>query len=138
MSILCASLLAALAACGENPPPVRGTPPASAPAVEKPDFTRVVGKWRRPDGGYLLEIRGVAEDGKLQAGYFNPNPIHVSQAWCKRSEDGRLAVFVELRDKGYPGATYHLQYRGGIDTLAGLYTQPAQQQTFEVEFARER
>lgn len=102
------------------------------------DPTRLVGHWQRPDGGYVLEIRAVAADGKVDAGYFNPRPIHVSQAtWTRRADQG-LDLFVELRDANYPGATYKLRYRPAEDALTGLYHQPAVGQTFEVEFARQK
>jgi hypothetical protein len=39
---------------------------------------------------------------------------------------------------GYPGSTYVLTYDAQADRLAGKYTQPSMQQSFEVEFARER
>jgi len=108
----------------------------TAPAAKQTESTRLIGKWQRPDGGYVLDIRGTSEDGLLDAGYFNPSPIHVSKATWQRSEGG-LAVFVELRDTGYPGATYRLQYRAADDKLAGAYTQPAVGQTFDVEFMRQ-
>jgi len=91
----------------------------------------------RPDGGYVLEIRRVGADGRLDAAYFNPNPINV--AWARvRTIDGPVEVFVELRDTNYPGATYRLVYEPRDDALLGLYTQPAVGQTFEVTFVRER
>lgn len=108
----------------------------NAPAAKQTESTRLIGKWLRPDGGYVLDIRGTSQDGLLDAGYFNPNPIHVSKATWQRSAAG-LALFVELRDTGYPGATYKLQYRAADDTLAGAYTQPAVGQTFDVEFVRQ-
>lgn len=108
-----------------------------APAVEQTEVKRLIGKWLRPDGGYVLDIRGTSEDGKLDTGYFNPNSIHVSEATWQRSEELDLLVFVELRDRGYPGATYHLRYRAADDTLGGTYTQPAVGQKFDVEFVRQ-
>lgn len=113
--------------------PAATKPPAAKPA----ESARLIGKWQRPDGGYVLDVRGTSEDGKLDVGYFNPNPIHVSQATWERSGELDLSVFVELRDKGYPGATYRLLYRAAEDRLAGAYTQPAAGQTFDVEFARQ-
>ena len=91
----------------------------------------------RLDGGYVLEIRSVAPDGRLDAAYFNPRPINVAGARV-RTIDGPVEVFVELRDTNYPGATYRLVYEPRDDALIGLYTQPAVGQTFEVTFVRER
>ncbi len=53
---------------------------AGAVATAKPEFLRLVGKWERSDGGYMLEIKGVDGEGRLEATYLNPNPIHVSRA----------------------------------------------------------
>jgi hypothetical protein len=116
----------------------RGTTPAAArSSVLAPEAQRVAGRWVRPDGGYVLEIRSVAPDGRLDAAYFNPNPINVAQARV-RTIDGPVEVFVELRDTNYPGATYRLVYEPRDDALFGLYMQPAIGQTFEVTFVRER
>ena len=93
------------------------------------------GRWIRPDGGYILEIKQVAADGKIEAAYFNPNPIHVSRAEAAR--EGQVTrMFVELRDTGYPGATYSMAYDPGTQTLKGVYFQPALQQSFDVVFFR--
>ena len=82
---------------------------ASVPAGTEKDL--LVGRWVRTDsnGGYTLEIKTASADGKLDAGYFNPNPINVSRAeWQKK--EGSLVVVVELRDVNYPGSTYTLNF----------------------------
>jgi len=95
-----------------------------------------MGRWLREDGGYVLEIRGGATGGMLEARYFNPRSIHVSRAaWYEGA--GVLQVLVELNDTGYPGATYVLRHDPKSDRLVGQYTQPAMQQAFEIEFVRE-
>ena len=43
-------------------------------------FDRLQGRWQRPDGGYILEIREIDGSGKMVAAYFNPRPINVSRA----------------------------------------------------------
>jgi len=96
---------------------------------------KLVGRWVRPDGGYVLDIRHAEENGRLDVAYFNPRPIHVGQANLSRS-NGQWLVFVELRDANYPGATYRLSYQPDRDQLAGLYHQPLVDQTFEVAFVR--
>jgi hypothetical protein len=97
----------------------------------------LVGRWERPDGGYVLQIDGADADGTLRASYFNPKPIHVAQAeW--RAEDGWLQIFIELRDVNYPGSTYTLTYDPVIDELLGTYYQAVMQQSFDVRFARAR
>ena len=112
-------------------------PPATAPAVTvaRPEFQKLIGKWQRPDGGYVIEIKGVDADGKLDAAYFNPKPIHVARA--QAAIDGKsLKVFIELRDVNYPGSTYTLVSGPGSDYFTGIYYQALQQQSFEVNFVR--
>jgi hypothetical protein len=107
----------------------------AAPPASDGDVQTLIGKWLREDGGYVIEIPAASPDGKLTAAYFNPRSINVSRAaW--RFGGGRLQVFVELTDQGYPGATYILHYDPENDQLLGEYTQPAAQQTFEVVFTR--
>jgi hypothetical protein len=108
---------------------------SNAPNVTPDNLRKLVGRWVRPDGGYIIDVRNVHADGKLLAAYFNPRPIHVAQARAKR-KDGEIQIFMELRDAGYPGATYALRYNAKHDVLAGLYHQPAVGQTFEVVFMR--
>jgi len=98
---------------------------------------RLIGRWVRPDGGYVLAISSVQENGTLDAGYYNPRSINVSRAeW--RSENGRLAVFIELRDRNYPGSQYTLGYFPEEDALAGTYFQAVHKQTFEIMFIRQQ
>jgi hypothetical protein len=111
---------------------------APSPAAGLEQVKRVTGKWLREDGGYVLEIKGGAAGGVLEATYFNPQQnraINVSRAaWFEGG--GKLQVLVELNDEGYPGATYVLQYESAADKLIGQYQQPAMQQTFAIEFVR--
>jgi hypothetical protein len=112
--------------------------PANATAPEasgQTDPQKLMGKWLRPDGGYVLDIQSVKGDRTLQVAYLNPNPIHVSRA--EMDADGKqLRVFVELRDAGYPGCTYKLTYDSGKDQLTGIYFQAAMQESFDVVFTR--
>lgn len=39
------------------------------------EFEKLKGKWLRPDGGYVLEIKRLLPQNELEAAYFNPNPI---------------------------------------------------------------
>jgi len=112
-----------------------GTTPLSAPDQVGPD--RLTGRWLRPDGGYVIEIRSAQTNGVLDAAYFNPRPINVSHAEWRR-EGGRLRVFIELRDTNYPGSTYDLAYLPEQDRLVGAYFQAAHRQTFDVEFVRRK
>jgi hypothetical protein len=99
--------------------------------AEKNPYERLAGKWVRPDGGYILELREVGSTGSLKAGYYNPKSIKVhSASW--QSVEGKLKIFVELRDINYPGSTYNLQYDPMSDRLKGKYFQAVAGQTFEV------
>jgi hypothetical protein len=118
-------------------------PPGTAAAVKESGagpaattkFAPVKGRWVRPDGGYVLDIREVGARGKMAAAYFNPRPINVSRAEAAMA-GATIKVFVELRDINYPGATYNLTYDPGSDQLKGIYFQPLLQQSFEVFFVR--
>jgi hypothetical protein len=98
-------------------------------------FRALSGRWLRPDGGYILDIRDVDARGKIDAVYLNPRPIPVARAEATR-DSSTLRVFVELRAPGYPGSTYTLTYDPQRDQLEGIYFQAALQQRFDVVFVR--
>jgi hypothetical protein len=98
-------------------------------------FRALSGRWLRPDGGYILDIRDVDARGKIDAVYLNPRPIPVARAEATR-DSSTLRVFVELRAPGYPGSTYTLTYDPQRDQLAGIYFQAALQQHFDVVFVK--
>jgi hypothetical protein len=120
------------------PAPAATTPVATAPEPAKPTangFEKLVARWLREDGGYILEIRTVSPKGAVDAAYYNPRPINVAKAEAF-SENGALTLFVELRAPNYPGSTYRLVYDPASDTLVGTYFQALQKQTFDVSFVR--
>ena len=139
-AIVAACTLAVSCGKKEGSPPVstasesKGTNAASS-AAARPEFAKLAGKWERPDGGYVLEIKSVDASGTMQAAYFNPNPINVSRA-AALYKDGATKVLVELRDENYPGCTYSLTYDPQSDQLYGQYFQASMQQTFDVTFGR--
>ena len=104
-------------------------------AVSAADFSPLVGRWQRTDGGYILEFHSIDVDGKIKAGYLNPNPINVASARASMYKQ-HMKVDVELRDVGYPGSTYTLLYAPQKDALYGYYYQAVAGQTFEVLFVR--
>jgi hypothetical protein len=118
-------------------------PPAPAQARAKPEvaadvparFRALLGEWVRPDGGYVLSVTGITEDGKATVGYLNPQPINVAGAEA-RQEGDVVGLFVELRDRGYPGSTYTLAHDAQADQLRGLYFQAAQRASYDVVFVR--
>ena len=119
--------------------PSNKTPSGSiAPEYSKQkDYSKLVGSWIRQTGGYVIAIDKISGDGQANAAYFNPRPIHVSQAVAS-SKNGELSLFVELRDQGYPGSTYTLRYNPEYDALVGVYFQAAMQQSFDVAFTRKK
>jgi len=98
-------------------------------------FQRLEGRWVRPDGGYVLELRTIKKDGSVTAAYFNPKPIKVFRAKSSH-KDGRIHLFVELRDANYPGSTYNLLYDPMSDRLKGTYFQAVERLSFDIEFMR--
>lgn len=111
-------------------------PPMIA-AKARPEFKKLMGKWVRPDGGYVIDIKSVDDGGGMNTAYFNPNPIHVAKAQASR-EGNVTRVFIELRDVNYPGSTYNLTYDSANDRLEGIYYQALLQQSYKVLFARLR
>jgi hypothetical protein len=117
---------------------LNAVPTVKAADTPKPvDSKRLIGRWERPDGGYILEINEILKDGKLKASYYNPRPINVARAEFSR-KDGTLTVFVELRDVNYPGSKYNLKYDPVTDKLIGTYFQAVQGETYAVEFNRSK
>jgi hypothetical protein len=114
----------------------QGQTPAT-PAVIAPAASLDVlkGAWVRPDGGYMIAIKSVAPDGKLEAMYFNPNMLPFAKAQATR-EGAALRASFELRAGGYDGSTYELTYDPATDRLKGIYYQAVAKQKFEVYFAR--
>ena len=116
--------------------PAKTEAPAADPAAPA-EVQRMLGRWLRSDGTYVLELRGADRSGIVQAAYFNPKSIHVSRSIWLRGAEG-VQVVVELNDTGYPGATYVLGLAADGDRLVGKYNQPQMGQSFDVEFIRQK
>jgi len=114
-----------------------GVQVAESTAGPESGFDALLGLWVRPDGGYLIAIRGVDTDGSLDAAYANPHQLLFSRAEASREGD-TVKVFLELRDGGYNGSTYTLTYDPANDILEGVYYQAVARQTFDVRFERAR
>ena len=108
---------------------------AATETKDKTGFDVLKGRWLRPDGGYIIQIKNVDSSGRIEAGDFNPRPINVAKAQAT-GEKAKLKVFIELRDVGYPGSTYTLTYDPKDDVLRGVYYQAAMKQSFDVYFTR--
>jgi hypothetical protein len=106
-------------------------------AQTQPDFLALTGRWFRTDGSYVIEIRSVDPGGRMQAAYYNPNPINVTAAQASRP-GAAVTVFIELRGPGYPGSTYTLIHDHNNDQLKGIYHHAGLQKNFEVVFVKGR
>jgi uncharacterized protein (DUF2147 family) len=131
-------LCIALVLCAIGRAGAQATAPASKPpavAADKTDLDVLKGAWVRPDGGYVIVIKGVGAAGELDAMYYNPNPLPFAKAQARR--DGQLLrADFELRAGGYAGSTYTLGYDPANDQLKGIYYQAVAKQMFEVIFVR--
>jgi hypothetical protein len=77
----------------------------------------------------------VRSNGRVEARYLNPRPINVGTAELRKNEES-IGMFIELRDRGYPGSYYELTYNEEDDVLIGKYFQATQQTVYEVVFVR--
>ena len=98
-------------------------------------FDALPGRWVRVEGGYVINIKAVSADGRLDAEYANPRilPFYTAAA---TSEGAVLKLFFELRAGGYGGSTYTLIYDAATDRLLGEYNQVVVNQKFNVVFVR--
>jgi hypothetical protein len=110
--------------------------PQADKSLETIDPGKLTGRWLRPDGGYIIEIINVHNEGTFEARYLNPRSINISRAEWK-TEDNRLKIYIEFDDVNYPGSNYTLDYFPDRDLLIGAYFQAIQQQSFYVEFIRQ-
>ena len=119
-------------------PAARTAAVASAPAAApSAGLAKLLGRWVRPDGGYVIAINAIDDAGKLDASYANPNPLPFYTAEATR-EGGQIRVFLELRAGGYGGSTYRLNYDPAADRLKGVYFQAVARQSYDVVFERAR
>jgi phosphoserine phosphatase len=107
----------------------------STQSVASIGYQKLIGKWVRPDGGYVVDIRSISADGKIEMLYLNPRPINVSKAQASTKE-GIIDIFIELRDKGYPGSYYTLTFDSERNLLVGVYHHLGINQNFDIYFIR--
>ena len=110
---------------------------AAEPPAAKSVLDRLTGRWVRLQGGYVITIRAVDADGKLDASYSNPRPLPFHVAVARRDGEA-VKLFFELRAGGYNGSTYTLTFDAANDRLIGIYDQVVVKQTFEVVFVRDK
>ena len=129
-AIFCLFLIVSPALAQQPSPTAPGSP-----SIES-TFAVLPGRWVRLQGGYVITIRAVDADGKLDASYANPKPLPFHTA-VARKDGNVLKLFFELRAGGYNGSTYTLRYDAANDRLSGVYDQVVVKQTFEVVFVRD-
>jgi hypothetical protein len=134
---LAAALVCALVctAALAQQPSAAPTGPAAVDSDPQKVFGVLLGRWVRPDGGYVISIKTVDASGKLDASYANPSPLPFHTAEVTREGD-ELKLFFELRAGGYNGSTYMLKYDAASDQLKGVYYQAVAKQKFEIVFVR--
>jgi len=123
------------AAAVPSGPATPSTPSSTVAAVPEDVRNKLPGRWLRPDGGYIMTIASVAPDGTVAATYENPRPIHVARATVTHAE-GKTALYLELRDRAYPGNYYDLTFDPAKDQFVGLYYHLGINQKFDVHFER--
>jgi len=131
LALVAASIGAATVHSAEPAGKGAGTP-AKAQNI---NFDVLKGAWVRPDGGYMIAIKSITRDGRLEAMYFNPNPLPFAKSLASR-EGATLRISLELQAGGYAGSTYELTYDPASDRLKGTYYQAVAQQKFDIYFAR--
>lgn len=138
------SLVLLMTACDRSKPALPPAEPTANPTnavaeatPPKSQFASLLGRWERPDGGYVLEFKSVDAAGKLDAHYFNPGSINVERAQAVVESDG-TKIFVVLRDANYPGCIYKLTFDAKSDQLFGTYFQAAMGETYDVTFGRQK
>lgn len=107
----------------------------AGPEVSNDAFATLVGKWVRPDGGYVITIKSMEAKGKLDAMYANPDSLPFSKAQASRDGE-QIKLFFEIVAGGYNGSTYTLVYDPASDVLQGIYYQAVARQNYEVQFLR--
>ena len=121
----------------DHPRERRGEPAETIePTVQVSDLSAdvILGKWLRPDGNYVLEIKSIGKNGKLEAAYYNPRPIKMALSEVKIED--RIKVLIEFNDQGYEGSVYDLYYDEPHDALVGSYFQATYGQTYQIAFIR--
>jgi hypothetical protein len=102
---------------------------------ETADYAPLIGKWVRPDGGYILDIKSIGSGGNIEMTYLNPKPINVSKAQVDM-KTGKIELLIELRDRNYPGNYYTLTFDSESNRLVGVYHHLGLNQNFDVYFIR--
>jgi predicted small lipoprotein YifL len=131
-----------LTGCGKSEPESGTRLPEAAVNTDvstkntKSEFNALVGRWHRPDVGYMLQIRSVAADGTLDVIYSAPRLVQVGKAVATQS-GGKVQVVMELADPALAGCKYTLTLDPQGGRLNGLYHQAALNENYDIFFVRQ-
>jgi hypothetical protein len=101
-----------------------------------PGFEVLKGRWQCPGQG-VIQIKSVNSTGSMEVQYFNPEPIHVTQAQAAR--DGTLTkILIILRHADSLCCSYNLAYDQTNDQLRGVLWQKNNPKPIEVIFHRQK
>jgi hypothetical protein len=103
---------------------------------KKIDYQPLLGQWLRPDGGYVIDIKSIDQNGKMETAYLNPKPINVSKAQASINND-KIELLIELRDQFYPGNYYTLTFDPESKQLIGVYHHLGLNQNFDIYFIKQ-
>ena len=131
------SLAIALPQAQAQQPSTATTVPAPTGSDSQTAFDALPGRWVRVEGAYVITIKAVDAEGKLDASYENPRLLPFYSAVATR-EGTALSLFFELRAGGYNGSTYKLNYDATSDRMTGVFDQVVAKQRFEVTFVRSK
>ena len=142
LGVAVAASVAVLISCKKSEPETNTRLPDAAvspvPSVKsaKGEMSKLVGRWLRPDVGYVLEIQKVGADGKLDVIYSAPRPVQVGKATATQS-GGVIKVIIEIKDPSLAGSTYTMTFDSQAERLNGVYHQAALGENSDIFFVRE-
>jgi hypothetical protein len=133
--------LALTVGCNKPEPESGSTLPEAAVNTDvstkpaKPEMTGLTGRWLRADVGYVLDIRSVAGDGKLDVILSAPRTVQVGKAIASQVS-GKTQIEIEIADPALAGCKYTLTFDPVGNRLNGVYFQSALKETSEIFFVR--
>ncbi len=80
-------------------PSTTTTAPTSTGSDSQTAFNALPGRWVRVEGGYVITIRAVDADGRLDASYANPSPLPFYSAQAILRAAGWWIRWVNLHTK---------------------------------------
>ena len=105
-----------------------------ATKVPWPGFHVLKGSWQAQNGD-VITIKNIGAAGNIEMHYFNPEPVHVTQAQAARDgKSTRILIFLRYPDSLC--CTYDLTYDPQSDQLKGLFWRKGTSKSTEIIFDR--